>query len=90
MPGYIGFTPRDKAEHSLAKTYAENTGGSFKSKIARSPNYAPETRFVMRNQRQYNDRQRGLQQSPISKAKQDYLEYMMTLNKGNSPSYFSK
>ena len=81
VPGYTGFISGVKSENLFAKSYADNTAKSFKEKITRGADLAPEKRFVSMSQKKYNDKHfRRVQQSPDNTSKRDYLEYMMTIN----------
>lgn len=81
VPGYTGFISGVKSENLFSQSYANSTAKSFKGKITRGANFAPDKRFCTLSQKKFNDKHfRRVQQSPDNVSKRDYLEYMMTLN----------
>ena len=56
VPGYTGFIAGVKSENLFSKSYADNTAKSFKEKITRGADLAPDKRFVSMNQKKFNDK----------------------------------
>ena len=56
VPGYTGFISGVKSENLFSKSYADNTAKSFKEKITRGADLAPDKRFVSMNQKKFNDK----------------------------------
>ena len=85
VPGYTGFVSGINSENLFGKSYSHNTAKSFKGKIPRGINHAPNKRFVSQNQKVYKEtNSRRIAENPDFASRRDYLEYMMTINNDNT------